>query len=152
MTEATSSITRMLLHQLFLFNLRHSSLLRPPTTMPGTGVVDAFKSISFPSSLFVYSFSFLDLIRHGKHHNHHTLKEDPSPSPTASRAVRQQPQAQGHPPYEIPHPREAAEIIVNEEREAKTKMPHYRGLENFKLIEKMGECVEISHSISSSDL
>jgi serine/threonine protein kinase len=86
--------------------------------MPGTGVVDAFKN----------------LIRHGKHHHHHEEQ-----SPTASRVVRQQPQAQNHPPHENPHSREAAEIIVNEEREAKAKMPHYRGLENFKLIEKMGD-------------
>lgn len=124
----------------FAFNLRHSSLLRPSTIMPGTGVVDAFKSLLFsllPLCLFIF---FLDLIRHGKHHNHHA-KEEPSPSPTASRVARQQPQAESHPPHEIPHPREAAEIIVNEEREAKTKMPHYKGLENFKLIEKMGECV-----------
>jgi serine/threonine-protein kinase RCK2 len=31
------------------------------------------------------------------------------------------------------------EAIVQEEREAKNKMPTYKGLENFKLLDKMGE-------------
>jgi serine/threonine-protein kinase RCK2 len=39
--------------------------------------------------------------------------------------------------------REAAEQIVLEEREAKTKMPTYKGLENYRLLEKMGECVVV---------
>jgi hypothetical protein len=30
-------------------------------------------------------------------------------------------------------------MIVNEEREEKSKMPVYAGLENFNLVEKMGE-------------
>jgi serine/threonine-protein kinase RCK2 len=30
-------------------------------------------------------------------------------------------------------------MIVNEEREASSKIPSYKGLENFKLLEKMGE-------------
>jgi hypothetical protein len=32
-------------------------------------------------------------------------------------------------------------MIVQEEREAKSKMPHHKGLERFKLLDKMGECV-----------
>ena len=32
-------------------------------------------------------------------------------------------------------------MIVNEEREQKSKMPTYKGLEKYKLLEKMGECV-----------
>lgn len=43
------------------------------------------------------------------------------------------------PPSRSPGHREAAEMIVNEEREAKSKMPVYPGLENFKLLDKMGE-------------
>ncbi len=35
---------------------------------------------------------------------------------------------------------------MQEEREAKGKMPTYKGLENFRLIDKMGECV---HHIDS---
>ena len=31
------------------------------------------------------------------------------------------------------------EQIVQEEREAKSKMPVYKGLENYQLLEKMGE-------------
>jgi hypothetical protein len=38
-----------------------------------------------------------------------------------------------------PDHREAAEMIVSEEREASEKMPSYVGLENFKLVDKMGE-------------
>jgi hypothetical protein len=30
-------------------------------------------------------------------------------------------------------------MIVNEERETSSRMPLYKGLENFKLLEKMGE-------------
>jgi hypothetical protein len=45
-----------------------------------------------------------------------------------------------------PDHREAAEMIVGEEREAKAKMPTYVGLENFKLLDKMGECV-LSHKL-----
>ena len=35
--------------------------------------------------------------------------------------------------------RDHVEQIVQEEREAKGKMPVYKGLENYKLLEKMGE-------------
>jgi serine/threonine-protein kinase RCK2 len=38
-----------------------------------------------------------------------------------------------------PDHREAAEMIVSEERDAKAKLPTYVGLENFKLLDKMGE-------------
>jgi hypothetical protein len=107
--------------------------------------------------------SFLDLIRHGKHHNHNN-RTDPSkhphtdnnnnnndndrrdPSPSSARATHhQQAQAQPQhaPPPDVASPgtREAAEMIVSEERDARTKMPTYKGLENFKLLEKMGESV-----------
>jgi len=35
--------------------------------------------------------------------------------------------------------REAAEQIVKQEREQKEQMPNYKGLENFKIVEKMGD-------------
>jgi hypothetical protein len=38
------------------------------------------------------------------------------------------------------------EKIVREEREAQEKMPVYKGLENFKLVRKMGEC---AHRLST---
>jgi len=38
-----------------------------------------------------------------------------------------------------PPAKEIAETIVKEERKAKAKMPAYKGLENFRLEEKMGE-------------
>lgn len=112
--------------------------------------------------------SFLDLIRHGKHHNQHqqqspartadtpkhaqsdpTLDDHAHRRDPSSRASKHQ-QAQAPQPHEpppdrvvSPGPREVAEMIVNEEREASAKMPTYKGLENFKLLEKMGESVHI---------
>jgi serine/threonine-protein kinase RCK2 len=35
----------------------------------------------------------------------------------------------------------AAEAIVSQEREAKSKLPVFKGMENFQLQEKMGEYV-----------
>ena len=37
--------------------------------------------------------------------------------------------------------RQAAELIVNEEREAKDKIHSYKGLEGFTLVEEMGVLV-----------
>ncbi|KAG8920602.1 hypothetical protein FRC02_000804 [Tulasnella sp. 418] len=42
------------------------------------------------------------------------------------------------PPIQTPYAKEA-EMIVKEERETKNKMPVYKGLERFKLLEKMGD-------------
>ncbi|RXW25775.1 hypothetical protein EST38_g101 [Candolleomyces aberdarensis] len=103
--------------------------------MPTTGVVDAFKN----------------LIRHGRHHNHARADNPPS-SDSEHQAHAHNQAAQpsehrnaataDHTPQasaKAPPPREAAEIIVNEEREAKNKMPTYKGLENYELVEKMGD-------------
>ncbi|KAF8826573.1 hypothetical protein HHX47_DHR5000070 [Lentinula edodes] len=91
--------------------------------MPSAGVVDAFKN----------------LIRHGKHHNNqHRDESHPSDqAPTRNQPINQSP----NPPEQDQQPanREAAEQIVKEEREAKAQMPSYKGLENFKLLEKMGD-------------
>ncbi|KAJ3853005.1 kinase-like domain-containing protein [Lentinula lateritia] len=91
--------------------------------MPSAGVVDAFKN----------------LIRHGKHHNNqHRDESHPSDqAPTRNQPTNQSP----NPPEQDQQPanREAAEQIVKEEREAKAQMPSYKGLENFKLLEKMGD-------------
>lgn len=38
------------------------------------------------------------------------------------------------------------EQIVAEERDAKSKLPRYKGLERFELLEKMGECVRRCHA------
>lgn len=107
----------------------------------GTGVVDAFKN----------------LIRHGK--NHHTVRAQDEP---AYQAASHQPPSASHQPKQqqrdVPHTaaqptqqqqqtphkgaskfKEHAETIVQEEREAKGKMPTYKGLENYKLLDKMGD-------------
>ncbi|KAH9919956.1 Pkinase-domain-containing protein [Amylocystis lapponica] len=99
----------------------------------GTGVVDAFKN----------------LIRHGKHHNAVRQQDEPYsiPAPQQQRqprdqheaAAQQQPQQQQTHKHTTSKYKEQVETIVQEERDAKAKMPTYKGLENFKLIEKMGD-------------
>jgi len=103
--------------------------------------------------LFILFIYFTDLIRHGKHHHHHARHDNNTPPDThsddsTSRGPTHQ-QEQSIPDHSDPTPvaapldnREAAEIIVNEEREAKNKMPDHKGLENFNLVEKMGELVQ----------
>ncbi|KAF7776075.1 hypothetical protein Agabi119p4_4468 [Agaricus bisporus var. burnettii] len=75
------------------------------------------------------------------------------PAVAHSRAPRQQEQAQSQPPNgssvtENPQPQQPmrsppahqlAQSWVDGEREAKSKMPTYKGLEEFKLLEKMGD-------------
>ncbi|KAI0356695.1 Pkinase-domain-containing protein [Trametes cingulata] len=113
----------------------------------GTGVVDAFKN----------------LIRHGKNHHSTRQQQDDAAYQHAysqqqqsqqqqqqqaqqraeqqSRQHReaQQPQQQQTQKQASPKYKEQAEQIVQEEREAKGKMPVYKGLENYKLVEKMGD-------------
>ncbi|KAG5635775.1 hypothetical protein H0H81_010135 [Sphagnurus paluster] len=86
-----------------------------------TGVVDAFKN----------------LIRHGKHHNHNRDNNPPKQNEPDS-ASKSMPQ-EDSPSIVSPSPREAAQIIVDEERHARSKMPKYQGLENFDLVDKMGD-------------
>ena len=133
---------------------------------PGVAVVDAFKSNNF--ILFVYH-TFLkdylsDLIRHGKNHVHarqdDTSSSSAPPADTHSNHQRAQPerrqQANAQPQTQQKQQQPAkvqpvatkqsqqytreVEKIVQEERAAKEKMPTYKGLERFKLIQKMGEC------------
>lgn len=97
-----------------------------------------------------------DLIRHGK--NHHTSRQEESAHQPYSQqtqtqqqrtvdsqqqssrqqkeAQHQQQQTQKH---ASPKYKEQVEQIVQEEREEKGKMPVYKGLDDYKLIEKMGE-------------
>ncbi|TBU32196.1 Pkinase-domain-containing protein [Dichomitus squalens] len=106
----------------------------------GTGVVDAFKNF----------------IRHGKTHHSAQKQQDDDPYQlyTTQQPVQQQPradqsrhqqqreaQAQQHQTQKHASPKykEQIEQIVQEEREAKNKMPTYTGLENFRLLEKMGD-------------
>ncbi|KAL4241594.1 Protein kinase domain-containing protein [Abortiporus biennis] len=103
----------------------------------GSGVVDAFKN----------------LIRHGK--NHHAARQHPD-EPQLQQQQQQQKQQQrdhtrdhsrDHQQHQqqqqqkqaSPRYKEEVEMIVQEEKEAKNKMPTYKGLEQFKLVEKMGD-------------
>jgi len=101
--------------------------------------------------VFSLLFSFLSadylpgLIRHGKHHPE-VAKHEKDASEDPSRGLRQQIQApaphqhKGE-PLKSPPAKEVAEQIVEEERKEKSKMPSYKGLEAFRLEEKMGEFV-----------
>lgn len=109
-----------------------------------------------------------DLIRHGKNHHHARQEAIKSGAPEhPTRGLNQQQQPHGPSPpaapiqparqerqVEFPDPKDAAEMIVNEERESKSKMPNHIGLEKFKLVEKMGEFVMLScliyHTLISS--
>ena len=110
--------------------------------MPAGTVVDAFKSILCalaPSNSHRIS---LDLIRHGKHHNHnqHHDHRHQAPSPPQHLDPPQ--------PLTSPTHREAAQLIVEEERQARSKLPMYDGLDNFQLQDKMGESVDFfRHSL-----
>lgn len=128
-------------------------------------VMDAFKSGSILSSCrFSFLISLLlvaDLIRHGK--NHHqaqgasapkqqqqqqaSIQSTTIPQPAAGAQQQQQQQQQHHQQQQRTQAhghahtptKEVAEKIVQEEREAKNKMPVYKGLERYKLLDKMGE-------------
>ena len=94
-----------------------------------------------------------DLIRHGKQHDNaaHRNKEKEKEQLRAQQAQQAAiKNAQQHAdkaaketkePIPSPNYRREAELIVQEENEEKKKMPAYKGLEKFKLLEKMGEYV-----------
>ena len=95
-----------------------------------------------------------DLIRHGKQHDkanhdhaHRARERDQQQQRTApaqqnvTRTAQQPEKVPAKDPLLSPNYRREAELIVQEENEAKKQMPIYKGLENFKLIEKMGEYV-----------
>ena len=126
----------------------------------GTGVVDAFKSPShpFPFLAQLTRYGASDLIRHGKNHHSSRPQDDASYQHSYAQPQTQQQQQQRTAEQQSRHHREAqqqqqqtqqkhaspkykehVEQIVQEEREAKGKMPVYKGLENYKLLEKMGE-------------
>jgi serine/threonine-protein kinase RCK2 len=113
---------------------------------------------------------FSDLIRHGKNHVHVRQDDHPAYPPSAAPPSDAQPDQRTHPErrqqqvhaqsqsqpkrQQQQQPVKAlpvttkqsqqltreVEKIVREEREAQEKMPMYKGLENFKLVQKMGEC------------
>ncbi|PCH41537.1 Pkinase-domain-containing protein [Wolfiporia cocos MD-104 SS10] len=114
----------------------------------GTGVVDAFKN----------------LIRHGKNHHAVRTQDDsgqaqyaqPHHQPHSAQQQQQQQQQQQRqreaatapapqtsqqqqPAKDTSKFKEHVETIVQEEREAKGKMPTYKGLENYQLLDKMGD-------------
>lgn len=136
-------------------------------TMPsGVGVVETFKSASSPPGqtphyLHLTPPSNPDLIRHGKAHQ--GQRQDGadldfvSPEHQQQRQHRVLPPKEKDPPEGPKHHNEPkdhrkaadysreAEMIVKEERQAKNNMPQYKGLERYRILEKMGELVVPSH-------
>lgn len=123
---------------------------------PKAAVVDAFKSKPPLITMHNPLQPYVDLIRYGKHHGHvnkndapSTLPDDSPPpkhkQPAASapdvskRAPSPPPPKQEAEP--VPAHAEAAQFIVEEERKQKSKMPIYKGLEDYEILDKMGESV-----------
>lgn len=103
---------------------------------------------------------FADLIRHGKHArtaqsadpslaDGHTIARDqrlhdqqPADRREPERAVERERERERHDHAKDKiQAKEVAEAIVKEENAAKERMPFIKGLERFKILAKMGECV-----------
>ena len=101
------------------------------------------------------------LIRHGKAHpGQKQDKPDADFAPLEHQQPHQQQrQHRAAPPKERDHPdphhepkehkkaadySREAEMIVKEERQAKNNIPQYKGLERYRILEKMGESVALS--------
>ncbi|KAF9509482.1 hypothetical protein BS47DRAFT_147852 [Hydnum rufescens UP504] len=114
--------------------IRHGKHARAPAAQPAIPVVSPLD----PSSLTKHRIGNQHLeqdpprVEHGVHQRHQDYEEQ---------AQHQQQLSHFPPAILSPQstPKEAAEYIVKEEREAKSKMPNYPGLEQFHLIEKMGD-------------
>ena len=109
---------------------------------------------------------FADLIRHGKHartaqsadhppaDGHATNARDqrhdqqPPDRREWERAVEREREHHDHAKDKTQN-KEMAEAIVKEEKAAKERMPYIRGLERFKLLAKMGECVPSPSPVST---
>lgn len=118
----------------------------------------------------------LGLIRHGKQHHEQPRPHDAAQTrekpASGSHRVREKDQRAAAPVYDqnlhanqhqqqqggitvnqqpmvSPNYRREAELIVQEENKEKSKMPSYKGLEKFKLLEKMGEYVPPRHLLPS---
>lgn len=93
----------------------------------------------------------LDLIRHGKHDRVHHAVDGTAQKNRDKDQLRATQNQQGSTKKgdrafvkdscPSPNYRREVELIVQEENEAKGRLPTYKGLENFKLLEKMGEYV-----------
>jgi len=131
----------------------------PPIMPSGVGVVETFKSLPFSGTELRFSYltplSDPDLIRHGKAHQGQRQDgmEVDFVSPEQQRQHRtvlpkERDALDGHRHHHEPkdhkktsdYSREA-EMIVQEERQAKNNVPQYKGLERYRILEKMGESV-----------
>jgi len=140
--------------------IRHSLFLPLSPIIPEIerhsylAAMDAFKSASPspPLGPSAYSIS-TDFIRHGKHARAHQQQQAAEQAQSAQND-RSRREAEETKPQERAererdekaaglkdraHHTQAAEAIVKEERAVKDKMPGIKGLERFKLLDKMGE-------------
>ena len=130
------------LPQLVLLHLLDKSCR--PVTISSTHL-KVFRLPFFLSRLsLILPFVLADFIRHGRHHNQAKQEKEQS--------LERGDQSVSRDPARDLALREAVEMIVNEERETKLKVPTYKGLEDYKLIEKVGEYVPLCHISGSSCL
>lgn len=114
--------------------IRHGKHARAPAAQPSAPVVSSEPH----SSAFTSSTTSKQRDKQQRaaedQANQAEFKGKASPAPVASGVW------DGTSPADVVSPhKEIAEFIVKEERAAKNKMPIYPGLENFELLEKMGE-------------
>ena len=101
---------------------------------------------------------FADLIRHGKHaraaqsvdpsqadghvnaRDQHLHEQQQPERRERERAVEREHERHDHVKDKV-QTKDVAEAIVKEEKAAKERMPYIKGLERFKILAKMGECV-----------
>ncbi|KAI0952025.1 hypothetical protein AcV7_007954 [Taiwanofungus camphoratus] len=141
----------------FLFLAHHLSSFSLSARYPmpsGTGVVDAFKNLirhgknhhpvrpQDDPAHNVYAAQHQPLPQQHQPRGQH--REPPAPQQPPQQQHHHQPQQQPQQQQTQKHHassrfKEHAESIVNEERQAKAKMPVYKGLDDYKLLDKMGD-------------
>jgi flagellar motor protein MotB len=171
-TEKTAKPACLHPHISCSFLYRH----HPPQPCRPEQALSMLSRVSSPcttasSSIFINHISVVDLIRHGKNHAQTQPARQHDDQQYQYTSQQQQQQAAHH--HHQPQQQQAREKtreqqhqqtqkthayqqeleqIVQEEREAKETMPTYKGLEQYKLVEKMGECVVDSHYLPSQAL
>jgi len=147
-------------HGRFQESVVHPLGLRPSS--PQSSPTLDFFSALMSTSLTLQPLA--DFIRHGKHAR---AAQSAEPSPADGHATArdqrlydQQPADRREPEHSVAAERERererhdqtkemAEAIVKEENAAKERMPLIKGLERFKLLAKMGECVSSSTPLAT---
>lgn len=114
--------------------IRHGKHARAPAAQPAAPTV----SVEPPQSSGAASASASSSRRHREHREREQQQQRAAEEQANQAELRAQSQVTQPQQAQTPH-KDIAEFIVKEEREAKNKLPVYPGLEDFELLEKMGE-------------